>query len=180
MVSSMKKFHSSPDKYIQQKHLSSISNHNNLPILSFHLPRTKCSSTGEMTQCATLNHLTDPVAWLQNHFNINNPGMDDHLFAWRHPKGLCPLTKPEVTMRIQEIITQHDLPFLKGHSLWIGGTLHYLLRGTPFDVVKIMGRWSGESFTKYLRKHAIILASYLQERLELIERLTACPMPPVR
>jgi hypothetical protein len=88
--------------------------------------------------------------------------------------------QPEVTKRIHEIVTQYSLPVLKGHSLRIGGTLHYLLLGTPFDIVKTMGRWSGDSFTKYLRKHAIILAPYLQERPEMIEKLTAYAMPPVR
>jgi hypothetical protein len=120
------------------------------------------------------------VTWLKNHFDINKPGLDDHLVAWRHTKGLQPLTKPEVTKRIHEIVTQYSLPVLKGHSLRIGGTLHYLLLGTPFDVVKTMGRWSGDSFTKYLRKHAIILASYLQERPQMIEKLTAYAMLPVR
>jgi hypothetical protein len=179
-VPSLVKFNSLPHLFIQRKHLSPTHDHNNLPILSFHIPITKCSKSGETTQCASLNHLTDPVTWLKNHFDINKPGLDDHLFAWRHTKGLRPLTKPEVTKRIHEIITQYSLPVLKGHSLRIGGTLHYLLLGTPFDVVKTMGRWSGDSFTKYLRKHAIILAPYLQERPEMIEKLTAYAMPPVR
>ncbi|KAH9913276.1 hypothetical protein B0H21DRAFT_669165, partial [Amylocystis lapponica] len=52
---------------------------------------------------------------------------------------------------------------LKGHGLRIGGTLEYLLRGRPFEVVKAIGRWSGDSFQLYLRKHAVILAPYLQD-----------------
>jgi hypothetical protein len=179
-VPSLAKFNSLLHMFIQRKHLSPVWDHNNLPILSFHIPVTKCLKSGETTQCATLNHLTDPLTWLQNHFNINNPGLNDHLFAWRHAKGLHPLTKPEVTKRIHEIVTQYNLPVLKGHSLHIGGTLHYLLLGTPFNVVKTMGRWSGDSFTRYLCKHAIILAPYLQERPEMIEKLTAYAMPPVR
>ncbi|KIJ58022.1 hypothetical protein HYDPIDRAFT_47025, partial [Hydnomerulius pinastri MD-312] len=51
---------------------------------------------------------------------------------------------------------------LKGHSLRIGGTLFYLLKGVPFNVVKVMGRWAGESFTLYLQHHALILAPFLQ------------------
>ena len=149
-VPSLNKFSNSPNSFIQRHHVFPVQDHNGLPILSFHIPTTKCFSAGEMTQCATLNHLTDPVVWFQNHFNINNPGESDHLFTWRHPKGLCPLTKLEVTKRIHSIVTQYDLPILKGHSLRIGGTLHYLLIGTPFDVIKTMGRWAGDSFTRYL------------------------------
>lgn len=51
---------------------------------------------------------------------------------------------------------------LKGHSLHIGGTLEYLLRGIPFEVVQSQGQWAGKAFTLYLRKHAMILAPYLQ------------------
>ncbi|KAG6331237.1 hypothetical protein ID866_7851 [Astraeus odoratus] len=54
----------------------------------------------------------------------------------------------------------HDLPNIKGHSFHIGGTLHYLLLGTPFEVIKTMGQWSGESFTLYLCKHAVIHFGY--------------------
>jgi hypothetical protein len=107
----------------------------------------KCSPTGEDTQCVPIPHLTNPVTWLKNHFLINSPGPNDHLFAWRHPKGLQPLTKVEVTNHICDIVQRHELPNLKGHSLHSGGTLHYLLQGIPFDVVKTMGRWSGNSFT---------------------------------
>ncbi|KAI6011945.1 hypothetical protein PISMIDRAFT_118517 [Pisolithus microcarpus 441] len=52
----------------------------------------------------------------------------------------------------------HSLPNFKGHSLQIRGTLHYLLWGTPFNVVNIMGRWAGDSFTIYLCQHMMILA----------------------
>ncbi|KAG2057448.1 hypothetical protein BDR06DRAFT_179454 [Suillus hirtellus] len=52
---------------------------------------------------------------------------------------------------------------LKGHGIRIGGTLEYLLRGVPFETVKTMGRWNSDSFLLYLRKHAVILAPYLQD-----------------
>jgi hypothetical protein len=80
-VPSLNKFHSSPNTFIQRRNVSPVRDHNGLPILSFHIPTMKCSTTGETTQCATLDYLTDPVAWLQNHFDINNPGENDHLFA---------------------------------------------------------------------------------------------------
>jgi hypothetical protein len=52
---------------------------------------------------------------------------------------------------------------LKAHSIRIGGTLEYLLRGVPFEMVKTMGRWQSDAFLVYLRKHAVILAPYLQD-----------------
>ena len=130
-----------PSRHITRAHCTKVLDHNNTIILSFHLPMTKCSKSGETTQCARLDHLTDPVGWLDNHLRINNPGPNDHLFAWRHPKyGLRPLTKTEVTKRIYQVVIQHMLPEIKGHSFRIGGTLHYLLLGTLFNVVKTMGR----------------------------------------
>jgi hypothetical protein len=162
-VPAISKFQSS--QHITRAHCIRVINHDDTMILSFNLPATKCSRSGETTQCARLKHPTDPVGWLDNHFRINNPNPNDHLFAWKHPKtGLRPLTKTEVTKHIHQIVVQHKLPEIKGHSFRIGGTLHYLLLGTPFNVVKTMGRWSGDSFTKYLRKHALILSPYLIER----------------
>jgi hypothetical protein len=170
----------SPAMHITLSHVSRLQNHQGLDVVAFHLPATKCSPSGEDTQCAPISHLTDPVTWLDNHLCINAPCPNDHLFAWQHAKGRRPLTKTEVTSRIKELIKQFELPNLKGHSLHIRGTLHYLLQGTPFDVVKTMGRWSGESFTLYLRRHALILAPYLHEHSSTVMQLQHHTMPPVR
>ncbi|KIJ53057.1 hypothetical protein M422DRAFT_131480, partial [Sphaerobolus stellatus SS14] len=54
------------------------------------------------------------------------------------------------------------LPKMHGHGLHIGSVLEYLTRGLSFEQVKHMGRWKGESFALYLRKHAVVLAPYIQ------------------
>ncbi|KIJ13873.1 hypothetical protein PAXINDRAFT_13198 [Paxillus involutus ATCC 200175] len=105
---------------------------------------------------------------------------EDAKFLQEEQSGLRPLSRTEVTKRIANIAATHNMPNLKGHSLRIGGTLHYLLRGTPFDVVKSMGRWAGDSFTLYLRQHAVILAPYLTDRPDILDRVTRYTMPPVR
>ena len=64
--------------------------------------------------------------------------------------GLRPLSKNQVTSRISAIAKQYGLANIKGHSLCIGGTLHYLLKDIPFEVVKVIGRWAGVAFTGYL------------------------------
>ncbi|KAG6326644.1 hypothetical protein ID866_12444 [Astraeus odoratus] len=43
----------------------------------------------------------------------------------------------------------------------------------------MMGRWLGKSFTHYLWKHAVILAPYLHNRPDLIDKLTHLTLPPV-
>ena len=91
-----------------------------------------------------------------------------------------PLSKKEVIKRVEAITHSQDgMPDLKGHSLRIGGTLFSLLKGVPFDVVKTLGRWSSESFTVYLRHHALILAPFLQHRPETLDSLRRYILPPV-
>jgi hypothetical protein len=48
-----------------------------------------------------------------------------------------------------------------GHSIRISTTLEYLLQGVPFEAMKGIGRWSSDSFSRYLHKHAQILAPYV-------------------
>ena len=90
------------------------------------------------------------------------------------------MTKKAFCSRIAQAAARVNLETLKGHSLRIGGTLEYLLRGTPFDVVKTMSRWKSDAFQLYLRKHAQILAPYLQANPPVQEAFTRYSMPPVR
>ena len=116
---------------------------------------------------------------LENHFRINNVTPSEHLFTWTHSSGKrCPLSKRELTNRINKLADSINLPNLKGHSLRIGGTLEYLLHGVPFDVIQSQGRWAGNAFTIYLRKHAMILAPYLQSS-PVLKPFTRYTQPPV-
>lgn len=178
-VQSIKQFH--PTKHITRSHITHHHDLNGLPVTRFHIPWTKTSPTGEDTQCAPLGGVTDPIGALKRHLRINPAGPESHLFAWKHPtSGIRPLSRSEVIKRITSLTIAHNLPNFKGHSLRIGGTLHYLLRGTPFDVVKTIGRWAGDSFTIYLQHHAMILAPYLNDTPALLEHFTRYTMPPVR
>ena len=57
---------------------------------------------------------------------------------------------------------QSGITTLPGHSIRIGLTLEYLLRGLSFEVVKVKGRWNGDAFHRYIRDHAMVLAPYMQ------------------
>lgn len=179
-VSAITKF--DPAKHIIRSNVSFLRDQNDLPVIKFNLPVTKCAPEGEDVQCAPQTGcITDPATALHNHFRINAVPPNAHLFAWKHPKsGLRPLSKSQVTSRITAIAKSCNLSNLKGHSLRIGGTLFYLLKGIPFDVVKDMGRWAGEAFTLYLRHHALVLAPFLQADRRLLEDLNRLAMPPVR
>ena len=177
-VPAMKDF--DPAKHITRGGVAEGKDRNSLPVTIFHLPRTKSSPIkGEDAYWAAQVGPSDPKAALENHLHVNPAENSAHLFAWKHPKGLRPLTKSELTKRLASISSIANIPNLKGHSIRIGGTLEYLLRGIPFDVVKTMGRWSSEAFTLYLRQHALVMAPYIQATPAL-EPFTRYTMPPVR
>ena len=69
---------------------------------------------------------------------------------------------------------------MQGHGIRIRSTLEYLLRGVPFDVMKVKGRWSSDAFTLYLRKHAQILVPYIQAVPAVHDAFVRLTMPPVR
>ena len=134
-----------------------VADRNSLTVLKFYLPWTKtsrASGKGESVQCAQQNGPADPIAALDNHFRINSIAPNEHLFSWMHSSGKRrPLSKKELTSKINKLANLFNLPNLRGHSLRIGGTLEYLLRGVPFDVIQSHGRWAGSAFTLYLCKH---------------------------
>ena len=146
----------------------------------FALPWTKVAPTGEDVYWSKQDGMTDPSDALDNHFRVNNPPMNIHLFSWRHPSGWRPLTRSAFTKRLDTIAISLHLPKMHYHGLRIGSVLEYLLREVPFDAVKSMGRWSSNSFALYLREHAVVLAPYIQasSAMEEFTRLTI--IPPVR
>ena len=98
------------------------------------------------------SRITDPLAVIENHFRVNDTPPDAALFAYRLSDGkLRPLTRKAFTVRINKIVKNTiGLPSLQGHSIRIGATLEYLLRGLPFDALKVKGRWASDAFTIYL------------------------------
>ncbi|OCH89663.1 DNA breaking-rejoining enzyme [Obba rivulosa] len=157
---------------------------NGLEQTIFFIPRTKCAPNGEDIYWAVQNGPTDPAAALENHLRVN-PAQDDArtpLFAYRHqgaPK-LRPLTKHALITRLASAARAADLDPLQGHGIRIGGTLEYLLRGKPFDAVRTIGRWKSDAFLIYLRKHAQIMAPYMQANPTLQAEFVRVTMPPVR
>ena len=142
---------------------------------------TPSTGHGESIQCAKQEGPSDPITALHNHFCVNPAPPDSHLFAWRFKDGsFCPLTCKQFLSHLSELTTCLGLANIKGHSLRIGGTLEYLLHGIPFKVVQSQGRWARKAFSLYLRKHAMILAPYLQAELPGNEPFMRYAQPPVR
>ena len=91
-----------------------------------------------------------------------------------------PLTRSAFLKCFKAATTRAGVQNLTGHAFRVGGTLEYLLRGVPFEAVKSQGRWRGDSFQLYLRKHAQILAPYIQAYPEVHVRFVNAVMPRVR
>ena len=172
-----------PAKHITRVGLTQVTDQNGLTVLRFHLPWTKtsrASGKGESVQCTQQTRPADPIATLDNHFRINSVASSKHLFSWTHSSSKrCPLSKKELTSKINKLANLFNLPNLKGHSLRISGTLEYLLQGVPFDVIQSHRCWAGSAFTLCLHKHAMILAPYLQAS-PVLEPFVRYTQPPIR
>jgi hypothetical protein len=147
----------------------------------FHLPRTKVAQDGEEVSWSKQDGVTDPKAALAKHMSSNRPPPNGPLFAYRQSNGkMKTLTKTKFIEVIHAAADMAGVDHLQGHGIRIGSTLEYLLRGVPFDVMKVKGRWASDAFQAYLRKHAQILAPYMQARSHEHEAFVRLVMPTVR
>ena len=149
--------------------MSSQLDRNNFQVSMLHIPVTRTSQKGEDVHVywSAQTDQLDPEAALSHHFNTNRPAPADHLFAWRHPNGLQPLTQGAFMTTLKDLCRSLDIECLQGHGIRIGGTLELLLRGVPFDITKTIGHWSSQAFLVYLCDHAIVMAPYMQNTLIL-------------
>ena len=145
------------------------------------IPWTKVArEKGEKIFWAKQEGIVDPQTALANHLKVNSPPTNGHLFSFRYERDMRPMTRTIFLNRINKILKDKGLPKLLGHGIRVGSTLEYLLRGIPFDVVKAKGRWQSEAFKGYLRKHAQIMAPYMQKDPKAYETFVRHAMPPVR
>ena len=167
--------------HITTRNLTYDQDRNGLKVTVLHLPRTKTAGNeGEDVYWASQEGDSDPTAALQNHFRVNQPSEASHLFAYQAKHARKPLTKAKFLERVGKAARAASLEPLQGHGIRIGSTLEYLLRGMPFDVMKAKGRWAGDSFLLYLRKHAVIIAPYIQAAPAVHETFIRYSMPPAR
>ena len=101
------------------------------------------------------------------------------MFAYKALHAQRPFTKVKFLERAGEVARAAGLEPLQGHGLSIGSTLEFLLWGVPFDVMETKGWWASDSFQLYLRKHAVVIAPYIQVT-PIHENFIRYTMPPVR
>ncbi|SJL06821.1 uncharacterized protein ARMOST_10163 [Armillaria ostoyae] len=169
-----------PDTHCKWSNMRKVRDRNNLEQTAFFIPKTKSSAHGEDVFWAMQDGPSDPQALLENHFNDNNPPLTQLIFSYTRNGKLRPLTKSAFLARLHKAFKDAKLEPLQGHGICIGSTLEYLLRGIPFDVVKSIGRWKSDAFVLYLRKHAQILAPYMQAVPAIHEQFIRYTMPQIR
>jgi hypothetical protein len=158
-----------------------VRDRNNFEETVIFIPWTKAArERGEKIFWAKQDGTVDPQSALANHIKINDPPVDGHLFAFKHNNAMRPMTRSIFLTRIYKIVAENSMEKRPGHGIRVGSTLEYLLRGVPFDVVKAKGRWQSEAFRGYLRKHAQIMAPYMQADPKAYETFVRYAMPPVR
>ncbi|KAI0089522.1 hypothetical protein BDY19DRAFT_984980 [Irpex rosettiformis] len=153
-VSSQNAF--SASKHVQISHWREEKDRNGRP--------TKAAPKGETVQWAKQNGISDPVEAFRQHLAINKPSAGEHLFSYTtaYRNG-----KTAFLTRIKGAATKAGVENLAGHAFRIGGTLEYLLRNVPFEVL-------------YLRRHAQIMAPYIQAEPESHVQFISTIMPRVR
>lgn len=169
-----------PTLHVKVSDVTQTTDKNGLRMTVFHIPKTKSAPEGEDVSWAAQSGPTDPEAAHKNHLHINSPPPDHPLFSYRHKTGYRPLSKREFLKVIGKAAHDAGVEPLQGHGIRIGATLEYLLRGVPFDVMKSIGRWGSDAFLLYLRKHAQIMAPYMQATPLIHDSFVRYTMPPVR
>lgn len=172
-----------PAIHVKRSNLGESTDRNGLETTTIHVPETKANrSEGETLYWARQEGDSDPKGALLRHLEVNNPAENFHLFGYRNKDGkMIPLTRTTFLKRLSEATKTAKLQRLHGHSIRIGSTLEYLLRGLPFDVVKVKGRWNSDAFHQYLRDHAKILAPYMQAAPPKVhDQFIRVTMPSVR
>ena len=172
-----------PKIHVKRSNLGKSIDRGGLETTTIHVPETKANRTqGESIYWAQQEGDSDPKSALSRHLEINNPGENFHLFGYQNKEGrMIPLTRTIFLKRLTEAAKAAKLQRLHGHSIRIGSTLEYLLRGLPFDVVKVKGRWNSDAFHQYLRDHAKILAPYMQAAPpEIHDQFIRITIPSVR
>ncbi|KAE8181577.1 hypothetical protein CF328_g8798 [Tilletia controversa] len=132
-------------------------------VLTIRLPRTKTEPFGETIVIPERHPACDLLLWLRNHLSVSpsaNPS-ETALFAYRDGDSLRPMSRTELLATADSFARRVKLPSIYGHSMRIGGCTVLLLMGVPVDKVMMHGRWHGDSFKRYVREHAEILAPFL-------------------
>lgn len=104
-----------------------------LPLQSLLNPSDEIKSKREEVNWARQDGPSNPLS-----------AFDKHLETYR------PLTRQTFIMHLNKVAKAAGLDPIHSHGIRIGAMLEYLLRGIPFDVMKVKGWWASNTFQLYL------------------------------
>ncbi|KAE8184974.1 hypothetical protein CF336_g7193 [Tilletia laevis] len=139
------------------------------------LPRSKTSVTGHVIVLTSQDTPSDPIGLLHLHLQLNqvpNPESSP-LFSYWNKGRLSVLNQQAFERTLKQLADRAKLPHIHGHSMRIGGCTTLLVRGVPPDKVMLHGRWDSNSFKRYIREHAAILAPFLAANVDVRQQLVA-------
>jgi hypothetical protein len=132
--------------------------------VTYRIPWTKTTKElGGTVILIELGHALCPIGALRSHKKVNRARRpSDHLFAFQtQGSKFVPLTKTKFLERCNRIWKTCSLTPLSGHCFRIGGTTHWLLQGTPTEIVVAIGGWTSLSSLLYWHRVETIIASGL-------------------
>ncbi|KZV80531.1 hypothetical protein EXIGLDRAFT_629987 [Exidia glandulosa HHB12029] len=173
----------SPTRCVTISNLRHSQDEHDNRISVLHIPQTKVEPVaGEDIYWGPRTDAADASTALRRHIALNAPTSDAHLFAYKDKNSkLKTLTRTSFLSRLKVAATAAGLALPPGHSIRVSSTTFYLLHGLSFDAMRVKGRWASNSFTLYLRRHAEIMAPYLQEHAAVHADILArtAVLPPV-
>ncbi|KAH9910753.1 uncharacterized protein BXZ73DRAFT_5889, partial [Epithele typhae] len=122
--------------------------------LRLDLPSAKTAKPGEVQHVFLVPQSSlCPLAAVRNLMTVMPALDDDPLFCWRDLKtgAIRPMTRSAALRSINERLATSSSGRAFGHSFRIGGASHYLAKGTPPDVVQMMGCWRSLAYQVYVR-----------------------------
>ena len=129
-----------PLVHVMCNHMSVQHDCQGLKITTFHIPCTKASSPYDKNiNWAKQDGPGDLHEAILNHFHVNKPPANSHIFAYRAKNGHHPLTHLKFLQILNHTAKSAGIPPLKGHGIHIESTLKYLLFSISFNVVKVKG-----------------------------------------
>ncbi|KZV59286.1 hypothetical protein PENSPDRAFT_595733, partial [Peniophora sp. CONT] len=155
---------------------------NQMRTLTVRIPFDKVKKTeGADVLLMNVESDTSPLHALKWHLEEGSPNLPETapLFAYADEdakEGWTMLTKPKFLKICERVWCDAGLPSIPyGHSLRIGGTTEFLLRGMDPDRVMMLGRWSSRAFLRYWRKveQIVPLWSSANEEVERITKMFA-------
>jgi hypothetical protein len=131
-----------------------------------HLPHMKMEQTkGESILLCQQSPDLCPCDSIANHILTNSIHSDFPLFSYlstSSPSGYYTLTRCDFLKHCNEIWAPLGFPMITGQCFHIGGTTKLLMAGVPPHIIKMMRRWSSDTFLHYWCSLEIIAPLYAE------------------